>query len=296
VTSKTVTVSVVGDTRVEPDETFFVNLSQPVGLTIADSQGFGAILNDDSGRGKNWVGPASGGSWSTAANWSPPGVPYADSLVAIDGASVTLSASTTVSEVSLIDGATLTLAPNGNHVLRTASLFLDPESVLDLSNNELIIDYTGESPAAALRQLLLSGRNGGAWNGLGLVSSSAAAETGLGYAEATELFSSFPAGLGAQSVDATSIIVRHTLLGDANLDRSVDVADLGILASNWQGSDRTFGQGDFNYDSVVDVADLGLAATNWQKNLPQPSAPQSVLGFPSKSRRHSAGRLADEIV
>ena len=46
-TSKTVTVAVNGDTSVEPNETFVVNLSAPVGATIADSQGVGTINNDD---------------------------------------------------------------------------------------------------------------------------------------------------------------------------------------------------------------------------------------------------------
>ena len=46
-TSKTVTVLVNGDTQVEPDETFFVNLSAPTNATIAAGQGVGTILNDD---------------------------------------------------------------------------------------------------------------------------------------------------------------------------------------------------------------------------------------------------------
>jgi hypothetical protein len=48
---KTVTVNVNGDTAVEPNETFFVNLSgssQP-SVTFADSQGQGTIVNDDAG-------------------------------------------------------------------------------------------------------------------------------------------------------------------------------------------------------------------------------------------------------
>jgi hypothetical protein len=48
-TSITVTVKVQGDTTVEPDETFFVNLSNPVNATIADNQGLGTINNDDLG-------------------------------------------------------------------------------------------------------------------------------------------------------------------------------------------------------------------------------------------------------
>ena len=45
--STPILVSVNGDTTVEPDDTFFVNLSQPSGATIASNQGQGTILNDD---------------------------------------------------------------------------------------------------------------------------------------------------------------------------------------------------------------------------------------------------------
>src|SRR5262249_29601736 len=46
-TAQTVTVSVNGDTTSEPDETFFVNLSNASGAGIADGQGVGTIQNDD---------------------------------------------------------------------------------------------------------------------------------------------------------------------------------------------------------------------------------------------------------
>jgi hypothetical protein len=46
-TQKTINIMVNGDTLVEPDETFFVNLSEPAGATIADGQALGTILNDD---------------------------------------------------------------------------------------------------------------------------------------------------------------------------------------------------------------------------------------------------------
>lgn len=46
-TSKTVTIAVAGDTLVEPNETFFVNLSLPSGATLGDAQGQGTIVNDD---------------------------------------------------------------------------------------------------------------------------------------------------------------------------------------------------------------------------------------------------------
>lgn len=43
----TVTVSVIGDTDAEPDETFQVNLSQAVGAIIGDGQAVGTIEDDD---------------------------------------------------------------------------------------------------------------------------------------------------------------------------------------------------------------------------------------------------------
>ncbi|HJR07106.1 MAG TPA: Calx-beta domain-containing protein [Pyrinomonadaceae bacterium] len=46
-TSAPVTVQVNGDTTFEPDETFFVNISNPSNATISDGQGVGTITNDD---------------------------------------------------------------------------------------------------------------------------------------------------------------------------------------------------------------------------------------------------------
>jgi hypothetical protein len=46
-TSKTVTVAVTGDTLDEPNETFLVKLSSPVGATISDDTGTATIVDDD---------------------------------------------------------------------------------------------------------------------------------------------------------------------------------------------------------------------------------------------------------
>lgn len=46
-TTKTVSVTITGDMTNEPDETFFVNVSNPTNATISDAQGAGTILNDD---------------------------------------------------------------------------------------------------------------------------------------------------------------------------------------------------------------------------------------------------------
>ena len=45
--SASIVVLVKGETVVEANETFFIDLSKPTNATIADSQGKGTITNDD---------------------------------------------------------------------------------------------------------------------------------------------------------------------------------------------------------------------------------------------------------
>jgi uncharacterized repeat protein (TIGR01451 family) len=47
-TTRTINVPINGDTLVEPNETFFVNLANPTNADIADGQGIGTINDDDS--------------------------------------------------------------------------------------------------------------------------------------------------------------------------------------------------------------------------------------------------------
>jgi N-acetylneuraminic acid mutarotase len=54
-TSKAVTISVIGDTVVEADETFFVNLGVALNAVIARGQGTGTIINDDLGGSAVWA-------------------------------------------------------------------------------------------------------------------------------------------------------------------------------------------------------------------------------------------------
>jgi hypothetical protein len=68
-TSKNITVVVNGDTVSEPNETFFVNLSNAANATISDNQGLGTINNDDSvpGLSINDVAVAEGNSGTVNA-------------------------------------------------------------------------------------------------------------------------------------------------------------------------------------------------------------------------------------
>ncbi len=195
----------------------------------------------------------------------------------VGAAAVQFTSSQDLASLEVFAGGQALLTSGGDKVIVTQALTVAPSGKLDLTNHDLILDYSGASPLSAVRTGLTSGYNGGAWTGNGITSSVAAVTSNrsLGYAEATDLFSSFPASFANQSIDNTAVLVRYTISGDANLDRTVDISDLGVLATNWQQSPRRWSRGDFNYDQVINISDLGILATNWQQTLPAPVRPVS---------------------
>ena len=130
---------------------------------------------------------------------------------------------------------------------------------LDLTNNSMVIDYTGSvgSLVDDVRAHLQSGR---------LTSSSADSSKRLGYGDNVVLGKLAFAG---QTVDASSVLVKFTYAGDANLDGQVDINDLASLATAWQTS-GPWSSGDFDYNGSVDINDLASLATNWQAGVGAP--------------------------
>jgi hypothetical protein len=162
---------------------------------------------------------------------------------------------------------------------------------LDITGGAAIFDYSGNSPLQMLRQQIISGRNGGAWNGPGINSSLAAGSSvlGIGIAEASDLGLSLFAG---QPVDATTVLIATTWLGDADLDARVNISDLYRLAEHWLLSGTSWTDGDFNYDGVVDRNDLALLAMNWQQPAAALSQALDALGLPQVSVPEPAASLA----
>lgn len=83
--------------------------------------------------------------------------------------------------------------------------------------------------------------------------------------------------------------------GDANRDRKVDVGDLYILATNWNGAASTFSQGDFNYDGTVNAWDLAILSGNWQKTQAPPPAPAAPPSLPVAAARRTPVRVVKLI-
>jgi hypothetical protein len=100
---------------------------------------------------------------------------------------------------------------------------------------------------------------------------SAAANQGMTLAQAFRVLARINGALvpndWSRDVSTPAVIKSITLLaGDANLDNSVDVGDLGILAANYGGVGKHWSQGDFNNDGAVDVGDLGILAAHYGTN------------------------------
>ena len=66
------------------------------------------------------------------------------------------------------------------------------------------------------------------------------------------------------------------LVGDANLDGTVNASDLNSLGQNWQQSPNTWTMGDFNADGVADANDLNSLGTNWQASTPVAAQARAV--------------------
>lgn len=182
-------------------------------------------------------------------------------LTIADGASLATSAM--IQNNANVSGV-LTL--NGSNVRSTVkSLVFADNGSLDVGSNAMVVDYDGASPIATLQPKVTSGRNNGAWNGIGIRSTNAASDptTAVGFGEATAIGS--PATFMNESLDQTSLIFRHTKLGDANLSHNVDFNDLLTLAQNYGQTGRNWSQGNFDFsaDGSVNFSDLLILAQRY---------------------------------
>jgi hypothetical protein len=190
-------------------------------------------------------------------------------------ANVSFDATQRVGTLSIGSRGIATLTASGAKALTVTSLSITGAGRLDLTDNAMIVDHAGVTPISSIRALLASGFNGGSWDGFGIISSSAARlpNTGIGFAEATDLFTSFPATFKGQTIDNTSVLLRHTLKGDADLNGAVNLLDFNRFAANFGQTNRRWSQGDFDYNGTVDLVDFNRLAANFGIS----AAPEAVV-------------------
>jgi autotransporter-associated beta strand protein len=224
----------------------------------------------------------------------------ASPLVKNLGGSVTLShalsytGSTTVNAGTLSLGTDLTTSPSvtvtggrlelrvtatPNRVIKTSNLSISGGGQVDLQHNKLIVsggnigtptagDYDG------ITGWIQDGRNGGTWDGPGIMTSQSAADTaltGLGVASAT-------AGrvFAGQTLNAGDVMVMYTYVGDATLDGIIDGDDYAAIDAGFSASSSGYANGDFDYNGRINADDYFLIDRNYSSQpgpiLPGPLA------------------------
>jgi autotransporter-associated beta strand protein len=167
---------------------------------------------------------------------------------------------------ALPSGQALSIGASGTVQLATntggetlSSLSITSGGVLDITNNHVILSYTTD-PNTTILGYLSTGSNGGAWNGPGIISSTAASNSsyGVGYAD------------GADGIDTSltsgEIEVAYVQYGDITLSGLVNANDFHILTTNF-GHVVTGGweDGDFTYTGTVNANDFHLLTGNFGK-------------------------------
>jgi hypothetical protein len=160
-----------------------------------------------------------------------------------------------VGDFQISSGGRLALAAGAGTTVRTKSMSVaSGAGTLDLADNRLLIDYATTSPLTSIRQSIAAGA---------ITSSAGTGGKRLGYADASDIFTLFPATFGGYSIDNTSLLVAYTRAGDANLDGIVNLADFNRLASHFGAAGEFWSHGDFNYDGMVNLGDFNLIASNF---------------------------------
>jgi len=228
------------------------------------------------------------------------------SLGAVTGSgAMTLGGATELTTVTKIQQSAVTINAGGylgvasNMVQFTNSistLTLNGSGQMDLGNNTL---YTTTS-SNTIRQYLINGYNGGAWNGTGGISSVNANAsynvpasngghfTALGYSSGTTI-----AALG---LTAGQTLVKYTIYGDANLDGTVDINDLNIVLSNFlSGNPATWDTGDFYYAGETDISDLNAVLSNFFDSAPTTVRAAKAAAKASASTASTAKTLTGTV-
>lgn len=184
----------------------------------------------------------------------------------------TMNAAGGVLEFRTAISNTGTLATSGQGVIRFSQDQFSNAGTINISGGGMVAIYSGAGPFSTIAAQIKTGYANGAWNGPGINSVAAAANasrtTGVGYAAASSLGIVGAGTFLGQQVFGSTVLIRYTLRGDANLDGQVNSSDFTRLAQNFNASGKFWSDGDSNYDGIVNSLDFNALATNFGAPLP----------------------------
>jgi hypothetical protein len=239
--------------------------------------------------------------------------------VNVDGLGVaraTLLVSQTIGTLAVGAGGVATLEgvtgmPHEVLVVKN-SLKLTGGGKLDLKNNDLALNYyTGSSAIGAAMAgdyngvlgLVQDGRAGGSWTGGGLVTSeplaqSSTALASLGVASAGEalgITGNSTTLFDGQIVDASTVLVRYTFAGDADLNLDINGDDFFRIDAGFASGIASWFNGDFNYSGTIDADDYFSIDSNYNDNAVVLATPV-VAPILASAKPQAERKLLDELI
>jgi hypothetical protein len=176
-------------------------------------------------------------------------------------------------------------------VSQPSSLSIADGAVLDITNNDVVIDYSGASPIAAYEALVASAYNvTGDWLGDGITSSIAAIDGA--YVVAIADNAALPAPFGSAQggplfsgvdVDLDTILIKFTHRADVDLDGAITPNDASIFGTNYsEGDPANWAMGDMDYDGIFTPNDASIFGTFYDESLatlPEPASAVALLAL-----------------
>ena len=162
------------------------------------------------------------------------------------GGTLVLSGAATYSGLTTVYGGTLELGADAQSPVLTAGA--------DIQGGKILFDYASADPAARVRADMPA--------------------TGTPTASALIHDSNPPSNchwwpVCVDDPAAHQVTATYAVPGDANLDGTVNVADLTTVLTNFGQSGKTWLQGDFDGDGKVTVEDLTVVLANFNVSAPQ---------------------------
>jgi len=154
-TSQTITVAILGDTVVEPSETVLVNLSNPVGASLADPQGVGTIVSDDLAGPTLSISDAS----TTEGNSGTKALTFTATLSPAATTTVTVRATTangTATSGSDYTGGALTLTFAPGETSKSASISIRGDTVVE-PDETFFVNLTAPTGGAVIGRAQATG-------------------------------------------------------------------------------------------------------------------------------------------
>jgi fibronectin-binding autotransporter adhesin len=181
---------------------------------------------------------------------------------------VTLSGANVYTGTTAVNGGALVIQGD----VATSAIF---SGTTDIGAGRLVFDYaaggsaTGAGIANSVSSILTASYNSGtnSW-------ASGAIHSTLANSHSTDSYA-----LGWSNNTATSAVtVKVVLYGDATMDGTVNIYDLGQVLANYNKS-GVWATGDFNYDGTVNIYDLGTVLANYNKSLSLSEATVNPLDY-----------------